>query len=61
MIRERVDYLTNAPWISLFSGAAILITVLAFNLIGDGIRDVVDPKLRTYLNIEKKIWMVFRS
>ncbi len=47
MIREGVDYLTNAPWISLFSGAAILITVLAFNLIGDGIRDVVDPKLRT--------------
>jgi len=47
MIREGVNYLTNAPWISLFSGAAILITVLAFNMIGDGIRDVVDPKLRT--------------
>jgi peptide/nickel transport system permease protein len=45
MIRDGTQHLTNAPWISLFPGLAILITVLAFNLLGDGLRDVMDPKL----------------
>ena len=44
IIREGMDYLRNASWISLFSGAAILITVLSFNMLGDGIRDVIDPR-----------------
>ncbi len=44
MIREGVQYLTTAPWIALFPGLAILFTVLAFNLLGDGLRDVLDPK-----------------
>jgi peptide/nickel transport system permease protein len=46
MIRAGVDYLTNAPWLSVFPGLAILITILAFNMLGDGIRDVTDPRLR---------------
>ena len=33
----------DGPWISVFPGIAIMITVLAFNLIGDGLRDVLDP------------------
>jgi peptide/nickel transport system permease protein len=33
-------------WLVLFPGAAITVTVLAFNLLGDGIRDVLDPRLR---------------
>jgi peptide/nickel transport system permease protein len=33
-------------WISTFSGAAIFLTVLAFNLVGDGIREAMDPKIR---------------
>lgn len=44
IIREGMDYLSNASWISLFSGAAILITVLSFNMLGDGIRDIIDPR-----------------
>jgi peptide/nickel transport system permease protein len=44
MIRDGTQHLTNAPWISLFPGLAILVTVLAFNLLGDGLRDVMDPK-----------------
>ena len=44
MIREGVQYLTTAPWLSLFPGIAILLTVLAFNLLGDGLRDVLDSK-----------------
>ncbi len=46
MIRTGIDHLTNAPWISVFPGLAILIAVLAFNMLGDGLRDVTDPKLR---------------
>jgi peptide/nickel transport system permease protein len=40
------DYLQTAPWIALFAGTAITITVLAVNLFGDGLRDITDPHLR---------------
>jgi peptide/nickel transport system permease protein len=46
MIRDGVKWLTNAPYLSVFPGLAILITVLAFNMLGDGLRDVADPKLQ---------------
>jgi ABC-type dipeptide/oligopeptide/nickel transport system permease subunit len=36
----------RAWWMSVFPGAAIFVTVLAFNLFGDGLRDVLDPKQR---------------
>ena len=44
MIRDGVPLLLNTPWLSIFPGLAILITVLAFNLIGDSVRDVLDPR-----------------
>ncbi len=47
MIRTGLDHLVDAWWVSVFPGAAILITVLAFNMLGDGLRDIADPKLRT--------------
>ena len=43
MIRDGTPHLLNAPWLSVFPGLAILMTVLAFNLLGDGLRDVLDP------------------
>jgi len=43
MLNEGRTYLETAPWISVFPGLAIMLTVLAFNLIGDGLRDVLDP------------------
>lgn len=46
MIRSGVEWLTNAPWLSIFPGLAILITVLSFNMMGDGLRDVIDPTLQ---------------
>lgn len=46
MIRDGTQYLTNAPWLSVFPGLAILITVFAFNLMGDGLRDILDPRLQ---------------
>jgi peptide/nickel transport system permease protein len=42
MLNEGRTYLETAPWISVFPGLAIMIAVLAFNLIGDGLRDVLD-------------------
>jgi peptide/nickel transport system permease protein len=44
MIREGASHLVYAPWLSLFGGAAILLSVLAFNLLGDGLRDALDPR-----------------
>jgi peptide/nickel transport system permease protein len=46
MIRQGTRHLGDAPWVSLFPGMAILITVLAFNLLGDGLRDILDPRLQ---------------
>jgi len=43
MLNEGRTYLETAPWISVFPGIAIMITVLAFNLMGDGLRDILDP------------------
>ncbi|MEK5520393.1 glutathione ABC transporter permease [Heyndrickxia sporothermodurans] len=40
------DYLTMAPHITLYPGIAIFLTVLAFNLLGDGLRDALDPKIK---------------
>ncbi len=45
MVRAGVDFLAIAPWMSVFAGLAILISVFAFNLLGDGLRDISDPKL----------------
>jgi peptide/nickel transport system permease protein len=39
-------YMMNYPWVATFPGLAILITVLGFNLVGDGLRDLLSPRLR---------------
>lgn len=39
------DYIEFAWWLSLFPGLAILVTVLSYNLVGEGIRDALDPRL----------------
>jgi peptide/nickel transport system permease protein len=44
MIRDGAPVLLNAPWLALWPGLAMLITVLAFNLTGDSLRDVLDPR-----------------
>ena len=45
MLRTGSQYLEVAPWIGLTSGAAIFVTVLAFNFVGDGLRRALDPRL----------------
>jgi peptide/nickel transport system permease protein len=44
MLREGKQYLAEAPWIALFTGLAIMITVLSLNFLGDALRDVLDPR-----------------
>jgi peptide/nickel transport system permease protein len=46
MIAEGREFVTSAWWVSSFPGLAILLVVLAFNLLGDWLRDTLDPKLR---------------
>lgn len=47
MLSDARDQITTAPWISIFPGLAIFMTVLGLNLLGDGLRDVLDPHSQT--------------
>ncbi len=44
MLNAAQRFLTQAPWLAIFPGAAIFLAVLAFNLVGDGLRDALDPR-----------------
>lgn len=46
MLSQGRDYIRAAWWITTFPGLAIMITVLSINLLGDGLRDILDPRLR---------------
>jgi peptide/nickel transport system permease protein len=46
MLRYGYPFLDQAPWISIVPGIAIMLTILGLNLLGDGIRDLLDPRLR---------------
>ena len=46
IMAEGRQYMTDAPWIIAIPGAALMLTVLGLNLLGDGLRDVLDPRLR---------------
>ena len=45
-LKANVVFIQSNPWISLFPGLAIFVTVLGFNLFGDGLRDALDPRLK---------------
>jgi peptide/nickel transport system permease protein len=46
MLSDGRDFILFYDWLALFPGIAILVTVAGFNLLGDGLRDVLDPKTR---------------
>ncbi|MCV7025343.1 ABC transporter permease [Mycolicibacterium novocastrense] len=54
MIFDSQGFVTMAWWMAVFPGAAIFVTVLAFNLLGDGLRDVLDPRQRTLAETRRK-------
>lgn len=46
MLNAAQRFLSTAPWLAIFPGVAIALTVLSFNLVGDGLRDALDPRRR---------------
>ena len=46
MLSTGRNYITRAPWLVIAPGVAIFVTVMAFNMLGDGIRDLLDPRQR---------------
>ena len=46
MLADSKNYLKSAPWTMVFPGLAIMLTVLGFNLMGDGLRDALDPRMK---------------
>jgi peptide/nickel transport system permease protein len=54
MIFDSQGFVTLAWWMAVFPGVAIFVTVLAFNLFGDGLRDVLDPRQRTMIEARSK-------
>jgi peptide/nickel transport system permease protein len=46
MMAEGRDFMRDAPWIIAIPGVALMITVMGLNMLGDGLRDVLDPRLR---------------
>ncbi|WP_348624593.1 nickel transporter permease [Paenibacillus peoriae] len=46
MLSDSRQYIQNAPWTVIFPGVSIMLTVLGFNLMGDGLRDVLDPRAK---------------
>ncbi len=47
MLASALEFIQRAPWVVTFPGLAILITVIGFNLMGDGLRDALDPRLKS--------------
>jgi peptide/nickel transport system permease protein len=45
MLNEAQTFMSTSPWLAIFPGCAIALAVLGFNLLGDGLRDMLDPKL----------------
>jgi peptide/nickel transport system permease protein len=46
-MKEGQQYMLAAPWVATFAGLAITMSVLDYNLVGDGVRDLMDPRTRT--------------
>ncbi len=46
ILSDGKNYLFDAPWLTFIPGCAILVVVLSFNLFGEGLRDILNPKLR---------------
>ncbi len=54
MLFDAQGFVHLAWWMSVFPGLAIFVTVLAFNLLGDGLRDILDPKQRMLIDARRQ-------
>ncbi|HWV24448.1 MAG TPA: hypothetical protein VNZ58_09660 [Thermomicrobiales bacterium] len=44
LLKDSLPYLSQAPWLAIFPGVVIAVVVFALNLLGDGLRDLLDPR-----------------
>ena len=44
MLNDGRNFIQSAPWMTIFPGLAIFVTVVVFNMLGDSLRDILDPK-----------------
>ena len=51
MLNTAKNYIDNAPWMAIWPGLAIFLLVLSFNLLGDGLRDALDPRQRPQMRL----------
>lgn len=47
MVSESINYISRGPWMCIFPGLALLYTVFGFNIMGEGLRDLLDPKMKS--------------
>jgi peptide/nickel transport system permease protein len=55
MLSDGRDYVQQAPWMGIFPGLAIVVTVMAFNFLGDGLRDALDPQQRSIIEARGEV------
>jgi peptide/nickel transport system permease protein len=53
MLAEARNFITRAPWLLFFPGMMIVLTAFALNLVGDALRDRLDPRLRSAFGAER--------
>jgi peptide/nickel transport system permease protein len=46
LVNQGIDFVVQAPWLIIFPGLTILLITFGFSLLGDGIRDIMDPRIR---------------
>ncbi len=49
MLADGRSFFDDSPWIAIFPGLAILVTVMSFNFLGDGLRDALDPRQKSVI------------
>lgn len=55
IMKEGQQYMLAAPWVTTFAGLAITLSVLGYNLVGDGLRDLLDPRTRTRAGAVRRV------
>ena len=47
MVSDGIQYITKAPWLAIYPGLALVYTVLSFTILGEGLRDLLDPRMKS--------------
>lgn len=47
MVSDGIQYITKAPWLAIYPGLALVYAVLSFTILGEGLRDLLDPRMKS--------------